>query len=63
MKITTKRTGLLALAVTFSAGIRHARLSGWLTPPTRGKAGAEPGPRLQQAFGKHVCSAMSARSS
>ncbi len=32
---------------TVSSWIRHARRRRWLTPPNRGKAGAEPGPRLQ----------------
>jgi hypothetical protein len=38
---------------TVSSWVRHARLRGWLTPPSRGKAGAEPGPRLLHALAEH----------
>jgi hypothetical protein len=39
-------------ANTVSSWIRHARARGWLTPPSPGKAGAEPGPRLRETFEK-----------
>jgi hypothetical protein len=37
---------------TVSSWIRHAR-NRWLTPPSRSKAGAEPGPRLLRALDPH----------
>jgi hypothetical protein len=35
---------------TVSSWIRQARQQGWLTPPHRGKAGAEPGPLLLESL-------------